>query len=258
MFHSAYGNSPLELTIYKDCIERIRLQNLIGEEAEKLVFLFCTIPRHHIFFEILLSVPDSELKIPEEGLKISSEPEIQLSRDILCKLIVLVMADLSEQYSNWQDDLFLNRDGKLSFGGNSPHILWPGIGKPGLWMNCVSRLGSLLRSTLSISSIPPIFNNCGKILSVEHERQARDMYWDIISNNNMMNSSDQEKAISTLLKCVILNPYIAEPHVLLSQLFLIQSDFQKAQFHSASALKLFYQWGTTYDKRNSWETWISW
>ncbi|CAH8389783.1 unnamed protein product [Eruca vesicaria subsp. sativa] len=43
----------------------------------------------------------------------------------------------------FQDELFCNHDRRLEFRGNNVTALWPGDGKPGLWMNPNSRMGAI-------------------------------------------------------------------------------------------------------------------
>jgi len=62
-----------------------------------------------------------------------------------------------------------------------------------------------------------------------------------------------------LLKQVItLNPFVGEPHVILSQIYIQKKEFQKAAEHSQEGLKLLQIWGSAWDKRISWEGWIAW
>ena len=43
----------------------------------------------------------------------------------------------------FQDALFDNSDRCLEFSGNNYGALWPGDGKPRLWLNAISRMGTV-------------------------------------------------------------------------------------------------------------------
>jgi hypothetical protein len=66
------------------------------------------------------------------------------------------------------------------------------------------------------------------------------------------------KTIDDLLYILKINPYITEPRILLSQIYLIFGNFEVAEKEASYALELLLQWGTQWDKRISWAGWISW
>lgn len=86
--------------------------------------------------------------VPEEGVVVphirTGEP-VALSRRVLAVFVLMTVADLSDQYTDYQDKLFRNDDGRLEFAGDNWTALWPGTGKPGLWMSAMSRLAALYR-----------------------------------------------------------------------------------------------------------------
>jgi hypothetical protein len=53
----------------------------------------------------------------------------------------MTIADICDQYIDYQDKLYDNENGRLEFRGDNWGALWPGTCKPGLWMNAASRLG---------------------------------------------------------------------------------------------------------------------
>ena len=55
-----------------------------------------------------------------------------------------------------------------------------------------------------------------------------------------------------------LNPFAAEPHVLLAQLCVTQHRWDDALAEASRALELQIQWATSWDKRLSWEAWVAW
>jgi len=66
------------------------------------------------------------------------------------------------------------------------------------------------------------------------------------------------QAIQSLLKAISLNPFIAEPHVVLAQAYLRAEQWKEAETHSAQGLDLLTQWGTPWDKRMSFGGWVAW
>ena len=89
------------------------------------------------------------------------------------------------------------------------------------------------------------------------ERQARDLYWEVISEDPR-DKGKVDANIDRLQRALALNPFLAEPNTLLAQLHLLKGDFDAAAKASDRAVELFAQWGTNWDKRVSFEAWISW
>jgi len=205
LYHSAYSNSYVNLAIFKEHEDRDKVRETIGNDAENLVYLFCRVNRHELVFDRLLNgIPnDEDLVVPKEGMTLkhitTGEP-IHLSREIIGQMLIMTMADLADQHYGWQDKLFLNDDGKLTYYGNNYTSLWPGTGKPGLWMHCCSRMGRLAISCLDENTkslkMAPVFDNCTVILSRENERKALDLYWNVVMN--MTESDKHEQALKDL------------------------------------------------------------
>lgn len=148
-------------------------------------------------------------------------------------------------------------------------FLWPGPMLPGLWMSAVSRMGRLVVSCkqqltaagdprASQLIIPPVFDNCSKILSEQHQEEGRALYWEVVSQPNMQGPQHAAEAAHKLQRVVELNPFIAEPHLMLAQLHIHAQEWQAAQHEAQQALELFLQWGTCWDKRMAWDAWVAW
>ncbi len=71
-------------------------------------------------------------------------------------------------------------------------------------------------------------------------------------------SSEEDAIISTLKKCINLNPYIFEPLVLLAQSYLHINDFSNAVLAAENAMRLQEMWGTAWDKRLGFPAWVAW
>eukprot|EP00624_Nannochloropsis_granulata_P000066 evm.model.NODE_10174_length_41657_cov_19.929615.13 len=137
-----------------------------------------------------------------------------------------------------------------------PYTLWPGLSKPGLWMYFVSQLAALAR-TCPMPVRPPVLDQGRFLLDRTAERQARDLYWEVISEDPR-DKTKVDSNITKLTHALVLNPYLAEPHTLLAQCYLIKGDFPAALAAADKAVDLFLQWGTNWDKRVSFEAWMAW
>ena len=85
--------------------------------------------------------------VPATGIKVphirTGEPVV-LPRRVLAVFLLMTIADFGDQYYGYQDALYDNIDGRLEFTGNTNFdVLWPGNGKPGLWMNLISKMGAI-------------------------------------------------------------------------------------------------------------------
>jgi hypothetical protein len=54
LYHSAYSNSYVNLAIFEPDVGRARVAAVVGDEAERLVHLFCVVPRQQIVHDDLL------------------------------------------------------------------------------------------------------------------------------------------------------------------------------------------------------------
>lgn len=275
LFHSAYSNSYVNLALFdpKKRDERQHVKDLIGVEAENLVHLFCIIDRQHIVVEILLK----NKTIPPEGIKVPHLKKVNetvfLSAETLHMLVVFTMADFADQYFGWQDRLFggdamvnsMLLTGKDDLSAHESTAIWPGLSQPGLWMSYVSELGAVAKTfqrsdqqyTLVDGrrlNLPPVFDNCTRVLSREDEAKARDLYWSVMIGH----VREDEEIVKTIEKSIKNNPWAFEPHVLLAQKYMHANDFENAKQASGRALELQLQWGTAWDKRLSFGAWVAW
>lgn len=179
LFHSAYSNSYVNLAIFDPDTGRDVVRSHVGDAAERLIHLFCIVPRQTIIHDdLLFRYDDSELVehlklsemslrsakekgvfrgdevwrkkvqslLPAEGIRvkhIKTGEDVLVSRRVIAIFLMMTMADFSDQLFGFQDMLFENSDGRLEFTGNNYWALWPGNVKPGLWMNSISRMGAV-------------------------------------------------------------------------------------------------------------------
>ncbi|OWM72646.1 hypothetical protein CDL15_Pgr013114 [Punica granatum] len=323
LFHSAYSNSYVNLAIFDPNTGRDVVRGHVGAAAERLIHLFCVVPRQPLIHDDLLFHYEDEsellghLAASEDSLKAAREkgifhPEepwrkkinsllppqgvtvkhiktgedVAVSRRVVAVFLVMTMADFSDQLFGFQDELFENSNGRLEFSGNNfAETLWPGDGKPGLWMNSISRMGAVYmliareeeifmeqkkRGNSDINRededielvIPPVFQWCTRVLGPQEHIEARDLYWEAVcgtySSKKGANSDRLGIAEELLLRSIEKNPFVGEPHVVLAQVYLGRGRFEEAEREAERGLRMMLEWGSPWDKRTSWEGWVAW
>ncbi|XP_057963375.1 uncharacterized protein LOC131154555 [Malania oleifera] len=315
LFHSAYSNSYVNLAIFDPSTGRDVVRRHVGASAERLIHLFCIVPRQPLIHDdLLFHYSDWELAehlkasetslrnakengvfngeenwrkklqslVPADGVTvkhIKTSEDVVVSRRIVATFLLMTMADFSDQLFGFQDSLFDNSDGRLEFSGNNFLALWPGNGKPGLWVNSVSRMGALYtlmvreeeiymeeRKRAGFDSsdsrdeeielvIPPVFEDCTRVLNAEEQIAARDLYWKGVCEGT---ERGLEMAEAWLVESVEKNPFVGEPHVVLGQIYLGKGRYEEAEREAEEGLRLMLEWGSAWDKRMPWEGWIAW
>ncbi|PKU85103.1 uncharacterized protein LOC110112200 [Dendrobium catenatum] len=315
LFHSVYSNSYVDLAIFDPANGgRELLRSIAGDEAERLVHLFCIVPRQSLIHDDLLfqytelelvehltESEESVRRARDEGVVDEREPwrrkmvavlpeggvtvkhintgeDVALSRRMVATFLLMTMADFCDQLYAFQDELFDNTDGQMNFSGNTFTALWPGDGRPGLWMNSLSRMAALYnlilreeslylqsrKASIPIQSerdealeliVPPVFSNCTKILGRESQLLARDLYWKAMAGPA---NKDMAAAESLLKECCKENGYVAEPHLVLGQVYMAVERYEEAEREAEEGLRLLLEWGSPWDKRMSWEGWVAW
>ncbi|ELR14079.1 tetratricopeptide repeat domain containing protein [Acanthamoeba castellanii str. Neff] len=269
LYHSAYSNSYVNLAIFKPDTGRETVRSAVGNEAEELIHFFCTIPRQELIFDHILPLhPDKP--IPKEGVEVrhirNKDEKIRVSPKLMKISLLLTIADFCDQWYGWQDLLFAN-EGGLTMSGDNPATLWPSTGKPGLWMSRLSQMAVLSRriheQEPDDEPLPPIFNNCSTVLEPDSEREARDLYWRVVMHKT--EQEQHEEAAEDLRKAIALNPFVAEPRVLLAQIYNVSGRYEEAESQAQEALRLLFEWGTAWDKVPPWLSllpawfgWIAW
>jgi hypothetical protein len=262
LFHSAYSNSYVNLALYDPSKERHIMKDLVGEEAEELVHMFCIIDRQQVVVNTLLKqgyIPMEGLTVPH--LKIPGET-VFLSAEVLRMLVVFTMADLSDQYFYWQDELWGGggTSGSMVIPGmdfeerHNSKSLWPGMSKPGLWMSYISDLAQVVKTYEGDLAMPPVLDYGTRTLTTDDESLSRDLYWSVVSEQ----VKTDDEMIATLQNSSQHNPFAFEPLVLLAQKYLHANQFDEALVATERALELEQAWGTCWDKRMSFGAWVAW
>ncbi|XP_014497823.1 uncharacterized protein LOC106759255 [Vigna radiata var. radiata] len=314
LFHSAYSNSYVNLAIFDPSTGREVVRRHVGHQAEALIHLFCVVPRqplihddllfHYSDQELVQHLAESEISlrnakekgvfdgeegwrkklqglVPAEGVEVKhirTGEGVHVSRRIVAVFVMMTMADFCDQLFGFQDVLFDNRNGRLEFSGNNLGALWPGDGKPGLWLNSISRMGAVYNLIAREEEIlieekrrkdggvvvdvernedielvlPPVFDDCTKVLEAEDQIVARDLYWEAVCERGL------GKVEELLVGCISKNPFVGEPFVVLSQVCLTEGRFEEGEKHAEKGLRLLLEWGCPWDKRTSWEGWVAW
>ncbi|RCV09052.1 hypothetical protein SETIT_1G375800v2 [Setaria italica] len=322
LYHSAYSNSYVNLAIFQPNTGRAHVAAVVGAPAERLVHLFCVVPRQQLIHDdLLFHYTDDDLVadldrseaslhdarrgvfhddepwrrkiqrlLPPAGITVKhirTGEDVALSRRIAASFLLMTMADFSDQLFDWQDRLFDNANGLLEFRGNTWTSLWPGTGKPGLWVTSNSRMGALYTLILREEEIyiahrahaaagqedgghgsndrdedidlvvPPVFDGCTKVLRAEDQKVARDLYWEAVCSGDEA-SDDWRKVEQLLQQSIAKNPFVGEPHLVLAQVYLNMERYGDAQVQAEEGLRLLLEWGSSWDKRMTWEGWVSW
>lgn len=246
LFHSAYSNELVNLAIYDVKVDREHVARLVGHEAEEMVYVFCEMPRR-LFIEELssLSTLPKLLTLRDRGVT------QHLGRVEVQAYAVLTLADLAEQWFDWQDNVWADH-----FGLTVPPrgtLLWPGPLTPTRGMfSVLSRIARHLEG--GPLPLPPVFDRCTKILARDREAACTDLYMEA----QQLRAGDEGHAAKLLERAIAENPFVGEPHLLLAQLLLDKQDYPRAKEHAVAALTLLSQWGTPFDKRISWDAWLAW
>lgn len=314
LFHSAYSNSYVNLAIFDPSTGRDTVRSHVGDAAEELIYLFCVVPRQPLIHDdLLFRYTDAELvehlKSSEVSLRNAKEggvfnedeawrkklnsllppggitakhiktgEDVLVSRRVVAIFVMMTMADFSDQLYGFQDALFDNFNGRLEFSGNSYGGLWPGDGKPGLWLNSISRMGAIYSLIVREEEIfmeerkrigevqtgrneelelviPPVFDNCTRVLGAEEQIEARDLYWEAVCEGSKRGLDWAEELLK---RSIEKNPFVGEPYVVLGQIYSTKGRFEEAERVAEKGLRLILEWGSPWDKRMTWEGWVAW
>ena len=262
LLHSVYGNAFVDLVKFDASSERGRLQALVGEGAEHLVHLFCTMSRTQFVQKVLAGALEADGSLTVEKNGPAPKQTVRLTPYEVAAFIIVGMADAMEQWFSWQDDVYSRFPDMDTSRQQSVHwaaSLWPGPMRPSSRM--VSQIAALgqalqhpgLRAQLPL---PPVFAHCGQALTPQDEAAATSLYWSVIQLDQPL--VDLDGATATLEQAVRLNPWVGEPQMVLAQVYLSAGRLDDAARAARGALQAFCAWGNAWDKRVQWDAWIAW
>nr|KYP46547.1 hypothetical protein KK1_031838 [Cajanus cajan] len=189
LFHSAYSNSYVNLAIFDPSTGREVVREHVSLSNAKEKGMFDMGERWRKKLQDL---------VPAEGVKVKhirTGEEVRVSRRVVAVFLMMTMADFCDQLFGFQDELFDNANGRLEFSGNNFGALWPGDGKPGLWLSSISRMGAVYSL---IAREEEIF--------IQEKRSAGGL----------------GKVEELLVGSISKNPFVGEPYVVLSQVYLTE------------------------------------
>lgn len=257
LLHSVYGNAQVDIVKFDPNSERGRVQALVGEDIERLIHLYCVVPRAPLVKALLESGPEDNGQLT---LNVDGTVIVLSARDVAI-FTVVTMADTCEQWYSWQDDIYSGypnhapRDTGLHWAAG----LWPGPMRPTAYrISQISRLGQVLKhpALKGLVPLPPVFDHCQQALSESDEAAACALYWSVVQQNQPLVCNST--TIMTLEQAIRLNPWVAEPYLFLAQLHLTNKAYDQAQTAAAHGLHLLTCWGNSWDKRIGWDAWVSW
>ncbi len=251
LLHSAYSNSFVSMNCFDPKRDRGRVAELIGSEAENLVYKFCSIDRQKLE-EIVLD----ERTVRREGYTlehIHTGERVAVSGDEAAAFVTETLADELDQRFGWQSEL----------EAGATAACWPGPSLPTLRLGRTSQLALALRESglVEEAALPPIFGRCSTVLGESDERAARDAYWEAATLGGLSPADAGERTAAQVRLLELAsahNCFVAEPHVVRAQCLLQLGQWDEAADAAALGARLLCEWGTHWDKRMPYNAWLNW
>jgi hypothetical protein len=259
LLHSVYGNAFVDLVKFDASTERAGLQQLIGADAEELVYQFCTASRREFVVKALAGQIEADGSM---NVARNDGGQVTLAPRTVAAFIIVSMADTIEQWSSWQDDVYSRFPATNDHRPQAVHwagSLWPGPMRPsGRMLHQINQLALCLQhpALRNLLPMPPVFANCTQALSAADDAAGAALYWSVIQQD--MPLVDVDVAIGVMEQAVRHNPWVGEPRMVLAQLYLSAGRAADAAQSAESALAAFCAWGNSWDKRVAWEAWVAW
>merc|ERR1712226_1128318 len=83
-----------------------------------------------------------------------------------------------------------------------------------------------------LDKVPPVFNNCTETISFAEVEEARNLYWKGIQGEQKLPKNTLEELFR---KSAEINPYVGEPHAMLSQVLFNRGAYAEAAHHAIIA-----------------------
>jgi hypothetical protein len=187
-------------------------------------------------------------------------PFVLPARDVAA-FIVVSMADICEQWYSWQDDIY------MGYPDYKPQpaqqhwaaALWPGPMRPTTYRwGQISRLGNFLKQPGLKNQLPqpPVFDHGRQVMAPGDEAAAAALYWSVMQQSQPLMSPTATAAV--LEQAIKLNPWVAEPYMVLSQLHMTERNFDLGRQYAEAGVQTAASWGNSWDKRIGWDAWMSW
>ena len=247
MTHTAYSGDLFQFFLWDSVANRDELRSMIGEEAEALTYIFGTINRGQLGgFGATIHNHTVMAPLTEAHYNVSHRETgtTLVSKKDAARIIMVTIADYLDQMvdtNGWRDHH------QVEFADR----LYPGDGRPAIALNWFSTACMAIRDHLDV--VPPVFQHCTERLSIENEIRARDAYWHLTLHEKDLTEEEQEQLLKQSIEW---NPYVGEPHMLLSQLYFRNGQFRQAAHQARYALEKFYALASAWDKRRDYAHWV--
>lgn len=254
MVHTGYSGDLFQFYLFDSNSEadRAELASIIGKKSEELVYQFGTVDRGGLCqFKQAVDGSVARPACPQDGGNTTVVHRAQGSglMDITIRdaanILMVTIADYLDQMvdtNGWRDHHQHQDGGKH---------LYPGDGRPALGFYWFSSICNAIKDHLEV--VPTVFNHCQDVLHKKQELQARELYWKVTVQEKTLS---EQKQLNMLHKVTQLNHFVAEPHVLLAQIYYRQEKYHQAATEARQALLKFYSLASNWDKRRSYGHWV--
>lgn len=250
LVHTAYSGDLFQFYLFdaNKQSDRAELRGILGEEAEALTYLFGTVNRGGLCDFAKLqngTVTRAAPPVAHQTVHHRTVGEWAVSPIDAANILMVTIADYLDQMvetNGWRDHHQIDEGAS---------VLYPGDGKPAVALYWFASVCNGIKDTLDV--VPPIFNYCTELLTIEDETKARDAYWNAVQHEKSLTEAEQ---IVLFYDAISFNPYIAEPHMMLSQIFYRQGQYYQAAVEARAALEKMYILCSAWDKRRSYEHWV--
>src|SRR5690554_2128437 len=201
LLHSVYGNAQVDIMKFDPESERGRVRDLVGESAERLIYLYCVIAR----VDLVRALFNHEIRDDGSLVLDSSDGPVTLQARDVAAFAIVTMADICEQWYSWQDDIYSGYPDYEEQSAATHWVagLWPGPMRPTTYrISQVSLLGQCLQhpAIKDLLPVPIVFDSCEQVLDRRKEAAATALYWSVIQQQQPMVSP--EATIDVLEQCI--------------------------------------------------------
>lgn len=102
LLHSVYGNAQVDIMKFDPESERAKVRELVGEQAERLIYLYCIIAR----IDLVRALLKDEIRTDGSLIVPSPQGPVTLAARDVAAMTIVTMADVCEQWYSWQDDIY--------------------------------------------------------------------------------------------------------------------------------------------------------
>ena len=214
LLHSIYGTGVYSPACLQSTTDRHVVQRLVGDEAERLVYLYCNLDRRRFFQSIRANSTAGDLQL---RLRTRNDSERVTPHETFA-LLVLYMANEAEQVR-------------------------ASDGAPGPWLTSFARMSlSLLPE---FGTIPNVLTHGEPVIGAADEALVIRTYAAALDGLRS-NAATATRLFTSLSEAV---PLLAEPHLWLAYVSLGAGNLNAARAHATTAERLLTEWGTAWDKR---------